>query len=152
MAFFRDLRLAYHSLKRSKSLAAIVILTLALGIGANAAIFTLVRGVLLKHFDIPYMGQAALATHWDRTSPEQRERFLKAVVSSEARAYTDRFSQYWIQSLNDETASLSVLIYNFSTLPYDYQIKLAWTASLVLVALVTITNVTAQLVFSKRHR
>jgi putative ABC transport system permease protein len=48
MPFFRDLRLAYHSLKRSKSLAAIVILTLALGIGANAAIFTLVRGVLLK--------------------------------------------------------------------------------------------------------
>jgi phosphate transport system permease protein len=66
--------------------------------------------------------------------------------------FTARFSQYWIQSLNDETASLAVLIYNFSTLPYDYQIKLAWTASLVLVALVTITNVTAQLVFSKRHQ
>jgi phosphate transport system permease protein len=65
--------------------------------------------------------------------------------------FTARFSQYWIQSLNDETASLAVLIYNFSTLPYDYQIKLAWTASLVLVALVTITNVTAQLVFSKRR-
>jgi putative ABC transport system permease protein len=48
MSFFRDLRVAFHSLMRSKSLAAIVILTLALGIGANAAIFTLVRGVLLK--------------------------------------------------------------------------------------------------------
>ena len=48
MPFFRDLRLAFHSLRRSKSLAAVVILTLALGIGANAAIFTLVRGVLLK--------------------------------------------------------------------------------------------------------
>lgn len=48
MAFFRDLRTAFHSLGRSKGLAAIVILTLALGIGANAAIFTLVRGVLLK--------------------------------------------------------------------------------------------------------
>ena len=48
MSFFRDLRLAFHSLMHSKSLAAIVILTLALGIGANAAIFTLVRGVLLK--------------------------------------------------------------------------------------------------------
>ncbi len=48
MAFFRDLRVAFHSLMRSKGLAIIVTLTLALGIGANAAIFTLVRGVLLK--------------------------------------------------------------------------------------------------------
>src|ERR1700741_1036164 len=47
-SFFRELRLAFHSLMHSKSLAAIVILTLALGIGANSAIFTLVRGVLLK--------------------------------------------------------------------------------------------------------
>jgi phospholipid transport system substrate-binding protein len=58
-----------------------------------------IRGVLLKYFDIPYMGQAALATHWSATSPEQRERFLKAVVSSEARAYTERFSQYSGQTL-----------------------------------------------------
>jgi putative ABC transport system permease protein len=48
MSFVRDLRVAFHSLMRSKGLATIVILTLALGIGANAAIFTLVRGVLLK--------------------------------------------------------------------------------------------------------
>jgi len=48
MSFFRDLRVAFHSLSRTRGLAAIVILTLALGIGANAAIFTLVRGVLLK--------------------------------------------------------------------------------------------------------
>src|SRR5271163_4663155 len=48
MSFFRDVRVAFHSLMRSKGLAAIVIFTLALGIGANAAIFTLVRGVLLK--------------------------------------------------------------------------------------------------------
>lgn len=48
MAFLRDLKVALHSLMRAKGLATIVILTLALGIGANAAIFTLVRGVLLK--------------------------------------------------------------------------------------------------------
>lgn len=59
-----------------------------------------IRGVLLKYFDIPYMGQAALATHWNATSPQQRERFLKAVVSSEARAYTTRFSQYSGQTLS----------------------------------------------------
>ena len=48
MSFLRDLRVAFHSLARTKGLAIIVILTLALGIGANSAIFTLVRGVLLK--------------------------------------------------------------------------------------------------------
>jgi putative ABC transport system permease protein len=48
MPFVRDLRVAAHSLIRTPGLAIAVILTLALGIGANAAIFTLVRGVLLK--------------------------------------------------------------------------------------------------------
>lgn len=48
MSFFRDLRFAVHSLARTPGLACAVILTLALGIGANAAIFTLVRGVLLR--------------------------------------------------------------------------------------------------------
>jgi putative ABC transport system permease protein len=46
--FLRDLRVALRSLARTKGLAITVILTLALGIGANAAIFTLVRGVLLR--------------------------------------------------------------------------------------------------------
>jgi predicted permease len=46
--FVQDLRFALRSLARAKGLALTVILTLALGIGANAAIFTLVRGVLLK--------------------------------------------------------------------------------------------------------
>jgi putative ABC transport system permease protein len=48
MSFLRDLRFAVHSLARTPGLACAVILTLALGIGANAAIFTLVRGVLLR--------------------------------------------------------------------------------------------------------
>jgi putative ABC transport system permease protein len=48
MSFVRDLRVATHSLIRTPGLAMAVVLTLALGIGANAAIFTLVRGVLLK--------------------------------------------------------------------------------------------------------
>jgi putative ABC transport system permease protein len=48
MSFLRDLRIAAHSLTRTKGLVVAVVLTLALGIGANAAIFTLVRGVLLK--------------------------------------------------------------------------------------------------------
>ena len=46
--FLRDLGVALRSLARAKGLAITVILTLALGIGANAAIFSLVRGVLLR--------------------------------------------------------------------------------------------------------
>src|SRR6202021_542929 len=46
--FPRDLKYALRSLASAKGLAITVVLTLALGIGANAAIFTLVRGVLLR--------------------------------------------------------------------------------------------------------
>src|ERR1700686_4023656 len=48
MPFVRDLRVAAYSLIRTPGLVIAVVLTLSLGIGANAAIFTLVRGVLLK--------------------------------------------------------------------------------------------------------
>src|SRR5580700_4175364 len=82
MSFLRDLRVAAHSLIRTKGLAAIVILTLALGIGANAAIFTLVRGVLLKPLvnrgenRLIYIRQSALGLREENTTfsvPELRD-------------------------------------------------------------------------------
>lgn len=48
MSFFRDLKVAVRSLARARALWIIVAVTLALGIGANAAIFSVVRGVLLR--------------------------------------------------------------------------------------------------------
>jgi len=74
MSFFRDLRVAFHSLMRTQGLAITVILTLALGIGANAAIFTLVRGVLLKPLvnrdedRLIYIRQSAPGTGDDNTA------------------------------------------------------------------------------------
>ncbi|HEX4809759.1 MAG TPA: ADOP family duplicated permease [Bryobacteraceae bacterium] len=46
--FWRDVKYAVRSLSGAKGLTITVVLTLALGIGANAAIFTLVRGILLR--------------------------------------------------------------------------------------------------------
>jgi predicted permease len=74
MSFFHDLRVAFHSLQRTQGLALTVILTLALGIGANAAIFTLVRGVLLKPLvnrdedRLIYIRQSAPGTGDDNTA------------------------------------------------------------------------------------
>src|SRR6201986_1539744 len=48
MSFFRDLRMAVRSLARVPALWITVALTLALAIGANAAIFSVVRAVLLR--------------------------------------------------------------------------------------------------------
>jgi putative ABC transport system permease protein len=48
MTFLNDLKFGLRSLARTKGLTATVVITLALGIGANAAIFTLVRGILLR--------------------------------------------------------------------------------------------------------
>ena len=89
MAFIRDLRVAVHSLRRTPGLATAVVLTLALGIGANAAIFTLVRGVLLKPLvnrdeaRLIYIRQSAPGMGDDNTTfsvPEIRD--LQAAVKS----------------------------------------------------------------------
>jgi predicted permease len=48
LALAQDMRVGVRSLLHAKGLAATVVVTLALGIGANAAIFSVVRGVLLR--------------------------------------------------------------------------------------------------------
>jgi phosphate transport system permease protein len=104
------------------------------------------------------LGATKLQTIFRIVLPEALPAIMTGVMLAVARAagetapilFTAAFNQYWLKSLMQPAGSMSVLIFNFSTLPYDYQIQMAWTASLVLVALVTITNVAAQLVFGRR--
>lgn len=55
--------------------------------------------------------------------------------------FTALFSQYWLEGLWQPTASLSVLVYNFATVPYEGQQRLAWAAALILVAIVLLTSI-----------
>ncbi len=60
--------------------------------------------------------------------------------------FTALFSNYWLNSVREPTASLSILIYNFSSMPFDNQIELAWAASLVLVLIVLVFNILSRLI------
>lgn len=104
------------------------------------------------------LGATTFQTIWRVVLPDSLSAIMTGVMLAVARAagetapliFTALFSQYWIQSLNEPTASLAVLIYNFSTMPYEHQVQMAWTASLVLVVLVTLANVSAQIAFRKK--
>jgi putative ABC transport system permease protein len=74
----QDLKFALRSLKKNRSFAAAAILTLALGIGANTAMFTVIRAVLLKPLAYRDPGRVvrisggATIAHFDEIKEEQQ--------------------------------------------------------------------------------
>jgi phosphate transport system permease protein len=74
----------------------------------------------------------------------------RAAVETAPLIFTALFSQFWFEGLWSPTASLSVLVYNFATVPYDSQKELAWAGALILVGLVLITSILSRLATRKQ--
>ena len=100
------------------------------------------------------MGCTRAQVIWHVVLPTGLPGILTGVILGVARVagesapllFTALFSNYWLSSLREPTASLSILIYNFSSMPFENQIELAWAASLVLVMIVLVFNILSRLV------
>ena len=99
------------------------------------------------------MGCTTTQMIWQVSLPTALPGVLTGVMLGVARVagesapllFTALFSNYWLNSLSEPTASLSILIYNFSSMPFENQIELAWAASLVLVLIVLMFNLLSRL-------
>jgi putative ABC transport system permease protein len=67
LSVIQDIRYAFRSLAKSRSLVIFALLALGLGIGANTAVFSVVNGILLS--PLPYAQPGRLVRVWDSNPP-----------------------------------------------------------------------------------
>jgi putative ABC transport system permease protein len=93
-----DLKFAVRSLRKSPAFTATAVLTLALGIGANTAIFSLVHAVILK--PLPFREPARLVAIWDSYRPQFEKIGISPAELAAWQQQSDLFSESaWYRSV-----------------------------------------------------
>ncbi len=98
-----DFQFAARTLRKSPAFTAIAVLTLALGIGANTAVFSLVHAVILK--PLPFRDPSRLITMWDSYAPLVDRAGMSVVEMAEWQRQTDLFAESaWYRSVTSTLA------------------------------------------------
>jgi putative ABC transport system permease protein len=101
---WQDLRFGLRMLAKNPAFTAIAVLTLALGIGANTAIFSLINQILLRRLPVPNPTELVVLHN-----PGQ----MTGHVSDDG-DYTESFSYLMYKNLRDSTASLCNMLARYS--------------------------------------
>src|SRR5216117_3278409 len=89
--FMNDLKFAFRQLLKNRGFAAVAVLTLALGIGANTAIFTLINTLVLKPVSGRDTGQLVSLYSHDSTIPDDDYRAFSYPNFLDLRVNSDVF-------------------------------------------------------------
>ena len=98
MAWIHDLRCGARSLVKRPGFSTVVILTLALGIGANTAVFSVVDAVLLS--PLPYPDPERLVRVWGAYPSEAKTRARPRHTTSTTGAIKTTCSRRWVGFLS----------------------------------------------------
>src|SRR6266851_444907 len=91
-SFFRDLRYSVHMLIKSPAFTAVALLSIALGIGANTTVFSVINTVLLK--SLPYKEPSSLVLLWGDSKQEDGRRKHNQVSATDVADFRSQASVF----------------------------------------------------------
>jgi len=114
--FLRDLSFSLRLLRKSPGFTAVALLTLALGVGANTAVFSLINGLLLRPLPVPH-GEQLVVLRMEEGGPQPNYAFCTPFfrglesrhdIFADVFAYDSDILQVRGRTTNEEVSGMTV--------------------------------------------